>query len=61
MNFLSLKIKKIREDMKRRGYALRISQKLFQKLDSTIDPTAKVKLIDVESLKILLLCGRFNG
>ena len=38
-------------DMKRGGHPLRIFQKIIYKLDNTIDPKAKVIMIDAENFK----------
>jgi len=60
-NFISLKIKTIRMDMKRGGYLLRISYKIIYKLDNTIDPKAKVTMIKAEKFKSPPLCKRSRG
>ena len=50
-NFLSLKIKTARMDMKRGGYPLRIFWKIIYKLDSTKDPKTKVTMIEEEKFE----------
>ena len=50
-NFLSLKIKTVRMDMKRVGYPLRIFWKIINKLDNTVDSKAEVTMIEVEKFE----------
>ena len=50
-NFLSLKIKTVVMDMKRRGYPLRIFWKIIYKLDNTINPMTKVTMIEAEKFE----------
>jgi len=50
-NFMSLKIKIARMDMKRGWYPLRIFWKIIYKLDNTLDPKTKVTMIEEEKFK----------
>jgi len=48
---LSLNIKIVEVDMKKRNYLLRIFEKGIYKLDNTIDPKAKVTTIETKNFK----------